>query len=489
MLCNKFICISIFVLHFVLGIQGYSQQKNYTQIDMDQLIRVADSLYEKDKLEQAKIAYDQIVKGSMALKYSKGLAFGYHGLSKISWFEGKVDESTQFLILANQEVYTQSDPHLKSRIYFSMGLNLHTILMFNDALKYYKLSMNLADQIKDPKLRNEMRNYSILHMGDIMDYTGKTDSAIYYYQNALKHPDSDLETKIVASLGISELYFKMEKIDSVNKYNNLMKSFLPFVPHSQHYDYYMKEMDGKFELLKGNYEKALSIFHLIQKKDFQLRQSHIDTYKYMAESFKRLGVQDSSAYYLEKFLAASAEIEERNKQTIFNNKKVPMMMYAEEKKSIKSKHTARIAMIFAASLLIIIPSIYLLVKQKKKLSANQNETQVLKKQLNVSFEEIIDLAKSNSPNFLPRFLEVYPDFHRRLMEIEPSLTSSELLLAAYLKLDFSTKEIADYNFVSVRTVQNRRYRLRKKLNLDAKIDLNYWLQNLKLHPKVVEENS
>src|SRR5690606_7271023 len=108
----------------------------------------------------------------------------------------------------------------------------------------------------------------------------------------------------------------------------------------------------------------------------------------------------------------------------------------------------------------------------------QEETSVLKKQLNSAFEEIIELAKSNSPNFLTRFREVYPEFFEALLEIEPDLSNSELQLAAYLKLDFSTKVISDYNFVSVRTVQNRRYRLRKKLNLDAKINLNVWLQNL-----------
>lgn len=75
-------------------------------------MEVADSLYNIKDLEQSKSAYAQVVESSKDLNYSKGIAFGYHGLSKISWFEEKIDASTQYLILANQEVYTQSDVHL-----------------------------------------------------------------------------------------------------------------------------------------------------------------------------------------------------------------------------------------------------------------------------------------------------------------------------------------------------------------------------------------
>jgi len=52
------------------------------------------------------------------------------------------------------------------------------------------------------------------------------------------------------------------------------------------------------------------------------------------------------------------------------------------------------------------------------------------------------------------------------------------LTAAYLKLNFSTKETAAFTFSSIRTIQNRRYRLRKKLNLDKKLDIAIWIQKL-----------
>lgn len=359
--------------------------------------------------------------------------------------------------------------------------------MFEDAFKYYRLSMSLADQIKDEKLRNQLKNYSWQNIGDILDYTGKTDSAIYYYQKVLHHNDADVESKLVSNMSLAELYINKGKIDSVDKYLTQIMKLPPLDRHQTHYEYYVRKVFAKREFLKGNFRKAIQIFHQIDDTEKQLKEFDLEVYSHLAESFKELGNQDSSNYYLEKYLATSLEREERNKQIIFDNKKVPAMIYAEEKKSMRNKYLARISIILGGVFLVFIPTIFLLFRQKKKLSAKHEETDVLKKQLNSAFDEVVELAKTNSPNFLPRFLEVYPEFHQAILDYEPSLTSSDLLLAAYLKLDFSTKEIAVYNFVSIRTVQNRRYRLRKKLNLYARIDLNYWLQNLTLRPQVLVE--
>jgi DNA-binding NarL/FixJ family response regulator len=44
-------------------------------------------------------------------------------------------------------------------------------------------------------------------------------------------------------------------------------------------------------------------------------------------------------------------------------------------------------------------------------------------------------------------------------------------------LNFSTKNIAQYTFVTVRAVQIRKNRLRKKLNIASDIDFNNWMRD------------
>ena len=53
----------------------------------------------------------------------------------------------------------------------------------------------------------------------------------------------------------------------------------------------------------------------------------------------------------------------------------------------------------------------------------------------------------------------------------PELTPGDLRLAAYLKMNLSSKEIAPLLNISVRGVENKRYRLRKKLGLAEEANL------------------
>jgi len=76
------------------------------------------------------------------------------------------------------------------------------------------------------------------------------------------------------------------------------------------------------------------------------------------------------------------------------------------------------------------------------------------------------------------FDEVHEDFLKRLKEIHPSLTPSEMRLCAYLRMNISTKEIAPLMNISVRGVEISRYRLRKKLNLDRDSNLTKFIIEL-----------
>ena len=72
-----------------------------------------------------------------------------------------------------------------------------------------------------------------------------------------------------------------------------------------------------------------------------------------------------------------------------------------------------------------------------------------------TFEELVVLAKQNDSTFLTRFQEVYPKFIDNLLKIDPGLVSSELAFCAMIKLNFSSKEIANYTFIQHKSVQQK----------------------------------
>jgi ligand-binding sensor domain-containing protein/DNA-binding CsgD family transcriptional regulator len=63
------------------------------------------------------------------------------------------------------------------------------------------------------------------------------------------------------------------------------------------------------------------------------------------------------------------------------------------------------------------------------------------------------------------------DFLKTLKGNNPSLTPTDLKLCAYLRLNLSTKAIADLLNLSIRGVESSRYRLRKKLGLAGEVSL------------------
>lgn len=81
--------------------------------------------------------------------------------------------------------------------------------------------------------------------------------------------------------------------------------------------------------------------------------------------------------------------------------------------------------------------------------------------------------------FQQNFDLIHEHFFRNLKEQFPSLTTSDLRLCALLRLNMATKDIATYTGLSVRGVESARFRLRKKLNLEAEQNLSEFLLSFK----------
>lgn len=80
--------------------------------------------------------------------------------------------------------------------------------------------------------------------------------------------------------------------------------------------------------------------------------------------------------------------------------------------------------------------------------------------------------------FEKSFNESHEDFFKKLKAQYPTLVPNDLKLCAYLRLNMSSKEIASLLNISLRGVEIRRYRLRKKLNLEKDKNLSEFLIEL-----------
>lgn len=80
--------------------------------------------------------------------------------------------------------------------------------------------------------------------------------------------------------------------------------------------------------------------------------------------------------------------------------------------------------------------------------------------------------------FEANFERAHQQFMKTLKDNYPDLTPSDLRLCAFLRMNLASKEIAPLMGISVRGVENHRYRLRKKLNLEADGNLTEFILRL-----------
>jgi DNA-binding CsgD family transcriptional regulator len=90
-------------------------------------------------------------------------------------------------------------------------------------------------------------------------------------------------------------------------------------------------------------------------------------------------------------------------------------------------------------------------------------------------EDVVKLATADDIAFLPMFKQIFPYFQDNLVKVKPDLTSDEFKFCALLKLGFTTKDIAAYNHLTVRSVQTRKNRLRRSFQISSQEDLYAWV--------------
>lgn len=206
------------------------------------------------------------------------------------------------------------------------------------------------------------------------------------------------------------------------------------------------------------------------KKPWYLSTTMVFTYFMLFIMFSLLMHNIYKRYYAiqrQKLLQrAESELELKkleNKQQLmsFENEKL--------KQEMESKNSE-----LAISTMSLIKKNEFLSTIKKELSQINNEQEI---------KPVIKLIDKNLNNtddwklFEEAFNNADKDFLKKVKSKHKALTPNDLRLCAYLRLNLSSKEIAPLLNISPRSVEVKRYRLRKKMDLQHEISLtNYILE-------------
>ncbi len=161
---------------------------------------------------------------------------------------------------------------------------------------------------------------------------------------------------------------------------------------------------------------------------------------------------------------------EKERQSILEDKDK-----LEEDVIHKSKELVNYTMLLAKKRELIIEMQYELkdLRNKARNELVRSKLQDLSRriELNLKDEQYLQLFESN-------FERVHQNFFNELKCKFPDISQRELRLSAFIKMDLSNKEIASILNISVRGVETARYRLKKKLNIDADEQLSSFLEKI-----------
>jgi AraC family chitin signaling transcriptional activator len=121
-----------------------------------------------------------------------------------------------------------------------------------------------------------------------------------------------------------------------------------------------------------------------------------------------------------------------------------------------------------------------IIKKNEFLNSIKNELSEGKEKSISKVVKIIDKNLNNTDDwkmFQEAFNNADKKFLDKVKDKHPDLTPNDLRLCAYLRLNLSSKEIAPLLNISPRSVEVKRYRLRKKMDLEHNANLtNYILE-------------
>lgn len=417
-------------------------------------------------------------------------------------------ECIQLGIQLNKDI---GDPQLNNKL---IG-NLSTIY---GAQKKYRDEINIDKKtVQNTLISQHDKFIPYLNIGTVYLYIGKPDSAIIFFNKAFCCTSS---TKEISKL----LLYKGIAYNKKNDYNTAITYFKYCLDTlSIDEDFEIRALlliDFAYSYYMTNqYTKSLSLINQgikeSQKHDFieielnglskksrilydmgQYKESAQCMFKYDSLLYKYYQKKDITRLESSILKQKIKEIEEKNKK----NK------YIIEKKQNQQFYIFFCILLFLISIIIIGA---LLINRKNILLKNKNikeqflsneldtknreltskillQTQknktlnnTIKKLNNISEKKIInkkDISAiihnlSDSTNdktqkdFDYYFVKIHPNFYNKLLSDFPHLTQAELHLCAFLKINLSTKEIANINNISPNSVRIARVRLRKHLNL------------------------
>ncbi|MFD0977608.1 helix-turn-helix and ligand-binding sensor domain-containing protein [Salinimicrobium gaetbulicola] len=353
----------------------------------------------------------------------------------------------------------------------------------------------LEVSFKELNMRTVKGNERMIKAKDSIFYLTLKDGFAKIDLNALIDSRSEVQLSQPVIKGVIDLKQRYDLTDSPTiPYNSARQlTFLAGLPDSDAAELHY-ELSGE-QNIEGHIIDGKLTFQNLSQGDYQLKLFALGPQGTYSEVTKFKFVVDSPWYlsnlmlvvYAFLILATIVVVYTINKRKLKKHQHLLEQRLEREHRErierlekkrlkdeimIKRKELANTTMMAAKKNEVLMDIQGELNKDKDKFS-NQYRLKHIMTKINQAIKN-----KDEWQVFETNFKEVHEDFSKDLLESFPHLTSKDLKLCSYLKMNLTSKEIAPLMGKSVRGVEVHRYRLRKKMELDSQENLsNYLIKN------------
>ncbi len=459
----------ILISKLVISCSPYSQKEYEDSFDVPLLTR-NEKLRLSGEYDSLLALNKQYYKKAVEMGYQDGKALCYINLANVNLSMGNYLQTQTFFDRAGK-ILAKSENNIHKAKYYSEYSQFQIELNRLDQVS--ESNRKAMDYIKktDPSpLKNNIMFKIYLKQGQYLALKKQYKEALEYMQKAGK-----LERFGMADCMIGDYIYMYKNMDSAYRYISGVYNKVNKEKRTDAVALYANTLMGEYYIEMNQNDEAEKALMQALEVDRKTRPVFTNYTKYIYNDLRVLynkkGDKEKAYYYLKAYTDAKNRSNDAMLKTAHNDLDI---FAAEEEKARKAWNKVLIISV-TLTLVFVLSGIYVwkvIKKLNQKKGKLKNETEDLKKRMDGFQEkEVIELAKKNDPSFLAVFKEVYPEFIEKILTINPDLENSELIFCAMLKLHFRSKEIANYTSVLHKTVQQKKYRIRKRLNIPPDQDI------------------
>ncbi|AZB32468.1 tetratricopeptide repeat protein [Chryseobacterium bernardetii] len=411
-------------------------------------------------------------------EYEEGKALCYVNLAELNISLENYQKS-QFFLNAAGNILKDS----KNNIHLARFYNIYSRLSIemrrrNKALEYNGKALELIQGVRESELKQNILFNIYLRQATYLVGKKQPDKALFFFKKA-----GEVDNTGMADCAISDYIYMNKNKDSTYKYITLAYNKAIRRGKEDGVALYANTIMGEYYIADKQYDKAEEVLKEALRINNKIKRIYAYYLKFIYNNlrvvYENKGDKEKAYFYLKAY----TEAYNKTNSSLLSTINQDMESFIAETKKDAESHKNNIRWVIFLSLAgLSVLSIYAwkIINTLKKRKADLKwEAEHLKNRINDNrHEEVIEMAKRNDPEFLSRFKEVYPGYIDKLLTINPSLETSEQVFCAMLKLHFSSKEIASYTLIQHRTVQQKKYRIRKRLNIPTETDIYQFFDDL-----------